>query len=127
MEATFLNHKDVPVTVWEMRVMFYKGGEEFVPEERPNLAYTGSRSRRGAFELMTLPPRIPAKRTIFVTLPLNMPDIMRTFEEADRIEFVAVIEGAGTISSRLDSWKTRPAQKERLLTRSRYYSPNVGE
>jgi hypothetical protein len=76
---------------------------------------------------MTLPPRIPAKRTIFVTPPLNMPDIMRTFEEADRIEFVAVIEGAGTISSRLDSWKTRPAQKERLLTRSRYYSPNVGE
>jgi hypothetical protein len=48
---------------------------------------------------MTLPPRIPAKRTIFVTPPLNMPDIMRTFEEADRIEFVAVIEGAGTTST----------------------------
>jgi hypothetical protein len=35
LEATFLNHKDVPVTVWEMRVMFYKGGRNSSPRNAP--------------------------------------------------------------------------------------------
>jgi hypothetical protein len=50
--ATFLNCKDVPVTVWDMQVVFYKGGQPLDEGERPHIAS----ARRMPLEPVNLPP-----------------------------------------------------------------------
>ena len=114
LQATFLNRKDVPVTIWGMRVDFYKGGKLLNDEERPNLEFAGSRGgRRPVFDLTTLHPRIPATLTVFVSPGHNEDRRQRAVEDADRIEFVAVIEGAKDKRKRLAPWDTLENQKER--------------
>jgi hypothetical protein len=114
LEATFLNYKDVPVTVWEMRVDFYKGGEPLNDEERPQVEFAGSRGgTRPRFELATLHPRIPVTRTVIVSPGHNETVRQRAVEEADRIEFVAVIEGAKVKRKRLAPWNELEDQEER--------------
>jgi hypothetical protein len=44
--VTFLNRKDVPVSVWDLRVVFYKGGQPLGTEERPSLQFSGEHGGR---------------------------------------------------------------------------------
>jgi hypothetical protein len=115
LEATFLNYKDVAVTVWEMRVDFYEGGKPLNDKERPEaVEFAGPRGgRRPSFELATLHPRTPVSRTVFVSPGRDEPRRQRAVEEADRIEFVTVIEGAKDIRTRLAPWDTLEPQKKR--------------
>jgi len=114
LQATFLNRKDVPVTVWDMRVELYKGGKPLDAQERPYLEFAGPRGgRRPSFELTTLHPRIPVSHTVIVSPGHNEYERQRAAEEADRIEFVAVIEGAKTISTRLAPWDELEPQTKR--------------
>jgi hypothetical protein len=41
-----LNRKDVPVSVWDLRVVFYKGGQPLGTEERPSLQFSGEHGGR---------------------------------------------------------------------------------
>jgi hypothetical protein len=96
--VTFLNRKDVPVSVWDLRVVFYKGGQPLGTEERPSLQFSGEHGGRGPFELVPLLPHIPVTRTVSVE-PFTNHEKLRPLQEADRIEFVAEIEGAKTVRS----------------------------
>jgi hypothetical protein len=44
LKATFSNRKDIPVTIWDMRVVFYKGDKPLDEGERPHLEFTGPRA-----------------------------------------------------------------------------------
>jgi hypothetical protein len=115
LEVTFLNRKDVPVTVWEMRVVFYRGNKPLDDEERPHVAFTRPSGGMGPgpFELVNLSPRIPVRRTVIVSPGHEEHRRQRAVEEADRIEFLAEIEGAKTISTRLAPWNTLTPQTKR--------------
>ena len=96
---------------------FYKGGKPLNDEERPNLEFAGSRGgRRPSFELTTLYPRIPATLTVMVSPGHNEDRRQRAVEEADRIEFVAVIEETKDIRTRLAPWDELEPHREALLT-----------
>jgi hypothetical protein len=116
LEVTFLNRKDVPVTVWDMQVTFYKGDMPLDEEERPQMNFAPERSAPARFERATLPPRIHVSRTVVVSPGHNEYRRQQAVEEADRIEFTAEIEGAGTISARLAPWDTLEDQEERVET-----------
>jgi hypothetical protein len=112
LEATFLNRKDVPVTVWEMRMVFYRRDKPLGEEERPHMEFV-VRDRRGPFELVNLPPRVPVTQSVCVLPGHNDFDRHRAVKEADRVEFVAVIEGAKTISTSLALWNDLTPQTKR--------------
>jgi hypothetical protein len=127
LELTFFNRKDVPVTVWEMRVEFYKGDKPLDEQERPHVEFVRPSGGRGPgpFELVSLPSYIPVSRKVIVSPGHNEPLRQRAVEEADRIEFVAVIEGAGTINTRLGSWDTLVPQKRRVNTPRTSIHPTI--
>jgi hypothetical protein len=120
LKATFLNRKDVPVTVWAMWVVFYKGGEPLDEEERPSMQFVDASAPggRSPMDLVNLPPRIPVMRTIFVAPGTTESGILRgvkseslrAVEEADRAEFVAIIEGAKDIRIQLAPWNDSTTQ-----------------
>jgi hypothetical protein len=105
LRVTFLNRKDVPVTVWDMRVVFYRGDKALNEKERPHTEFADAEVGRRSLDLVNLPPRIPVTRTITVTPGRDEPDKQQAVEEADRVEFVAIIEGTGDIRMKLASWK----------------------
>jgi hypothetical protein len=105
LKATFSNRKDIPVTIWDMRVVFYKGDRPLGEEERPHMEFTGASGGRMPFAPVNLPPRIPVTRTIFVAPPSNIPNSLRAVEEADRVEFEAIIDEASDIRMRLALWR----------------------
>jgi hypothetical protein len=105
LRATFSNRKDIPVTMWDMRVVFYKGDNPLDEEERPHMEFTGAGGGKKAFEPVNLPPRIPVTRTIFVTTGHNEPDRQRAVEEADRVQFEAIIDESRDITLRLALWR----------------------
>jgi len=114
LAVTFTNRKDVPVNVREMRVDFYKGGKPLDAQERPHLEFAGSRGgRQQMFERATLHPRMPESRTVIVSPGHDEAVRQRAVEEADRIEFVAVIEEAKDIRTRLDPWNELEPQTKR--------------
>jgi hypothetical protein len=94
LQVTFLNRKEMPVIVWEMRVEFYKGGEPLEEWARPSVQFvdvpTGQSSPQ---DPVNLPPYVPVTRTISVT-PVDTHQKLRALEEADRAEFVANLLGA---------------------------------
>jgi len=102
--ATFSNRKDIPVTIWDMRVVFYKGDKPLDEEERPHMEFTGASGARMPFSPVNLPPRVPVTRTIFVSPGHNESDRQRAVEEADRVEFEAIIDEARDITIRLALW-----------------------
>ena len=102
LKVTFLNRKDVPVTVWDMRVVFYKGGNALDEEERPHMEFVGP--GRTPLDLVNLPPRVPVTRTISVTPGHNETARQRAVEEADKVEFVAIMDGAKDIRRELAPW-----------------------
>ena len=115
LTVTFKNHKDVPVTVRSMEVVFYRQGEPLDAGERPHVQFiTRDGSGPGPFELVNLPPFEPVTRRVIVAPGHDEHRRQRAVEEADRVEFVAEIEGAKNISTGLDSWTTREPQKKRV-------------
>jgi len=95
-------------------VDFYKGGEPLNDEERPRVEFVGTSGNRAKkFELMNLPSHIPVTRTVILSPGHNEYRRQRAVEEADRIEFVAVIEGAKDIRTRLYPWNELKDQTER--------------
>jgi len=101
LKATFANRKDIPVTIWDMRVVFYKGDEPLDEGERPHTQFTGDGGGRRPFSPVNLPPRIPVSQTIFVFTGIDEADRQRAVEEADRVEFEALIDEARDITMRL--------------------------
>ena len=57
-----------------------------------------------AFGPVDLPPRAPVTQTIFVSPGHNESDRQRAVEEADRVEFEAIIDEARDITIRLALW-----------------------
>jgi hypothetical protein len=96
LKATFSNRKDIPVTIWDMRVVFYKGDRPLGEGERPHMQFAGDGGGRKPFSPVNLPPRIPVTRTIFIFPGHDEADRRRAVEEADRAEFEALIDEAGT-------------------------------
>ncbi len=105
--VTFLNRKDVPVTVWDMRVVFYKGADPLTEEERPHLEIANAEG--GPEDPVTLPPRVHVTRTLTLTVPLGSDEAVkqRAAEESDRIEFVAILDGASDIRRKLALWESQ--------------------
>ena len=110
-----MNRKDVPVTVWDMRVVFYKGDKLLDEAERPHIEFLDARATRGRspLDLVNLPPRIPVTRTISVAPGHNELDRQRAVEEADRVQFVAIIDGAKDIRMQLALWEDLTPQTKR--------------
>jgi len=113
LKATFANRKDIPVTIWDMRVVFYKGDEPLDEGERPHMQFMGDRDGRRPFSPVNLPPRIPVSQTIFVFTGIDEADRKRAVEEADRVEFEALIDEARDITMRLALWNELTPQTKR--------------
>jgi hypothetical protein len=113
LTVTFTNHKDVRVTVRSMAVVFYRQGEALGAGERPHVQFTrDGGGPRPSFELVSLPTLIPVTRTVIVSSGQHEHRRQKAVEEAARIEFVAVIEGAKDIRTRLAPWtELEPLEK----------------
>jgi hypothetical protein len=94
LDVRFLNEKDLPVVVWEMRMEFYKGEEPLEEWAYPTVLLvdevTGNRSRGGG--PVNLPPRVAVTRTI--SLVSGRTDKSQELGRTDRAVFVADISGA---------------------------------
>lgn len=66
LTVTFKNHKDVPVTVRSMKVVFYRGNKPLDEQERPHVQFTRNGGSPGPFELVSLPPYEPVTRRVIV-------------------------------------------------------------
>ena len=103
LRVTFLNRKELPVTVWDIRVEFYKGGrplEEWTEWARPRVLLVEESRDISELRAVILPPHIPVSLEIRVS-PLGAHDTdqeqaakLRVLEEAERAEFVANLIGA---------------------------------
>jgi hypothetical protein len=114
LEVTFRNGKDVPVTVWDMEVVFYKGEKHIDEDKRPvvDFADPASVPHGGRpLEPVNLPPHVPVTCTLRVVpvLPAIViaydPVKVQALKEADRVEFVAHMVGARDIVKRLAPWQ----------------------
>src|SRR5215211_3532875 len=94
LQVTFRNEKDLPVTVLEMGVVFYKGGKPIEEWARPDVKVFDERGETSPVSLVNLPSHIAVLRKISVTPERDNPFKRRVLEEADRAEFVAIIVGA---------------------------------
>jgi hypothetical protein len=98
LRVMFRNGKELPVTVWDMRVEFYKRGrplEEWAEWARPRVQLVEESGNISELRAVILPPHIPVSLEIRVT-PLGAHDTdqeqaakLRVLEEAERAEFVA--------------------------------------
>src|SRR5918997_4079464 len=91
LKVLFVNDKDLPVTVMDMQVVFYKDGKPLEEAERPDVKVVNEQGHRSEISLVSIPPHVPVTRTLFVA-----PDAahkQRALEEADRAEFVAIMLG----------------------------------
>jgi len=98
LRVMFRNGKELPVTVWDMRVEFYKAGrplEEWTEWTRPRVQLVEESHNISELRAVILPPHIPVSLEIRVT-PLGAHDTdqeqaakLRVLEEAERAEFVA--------------------------------------
>ncbi len=89
-----------------MRVVFYKGADPLTEEERPHLEVADAEG--GPEDPVALPPHVHVTRTVNV-YPRHNEDIrQRAVEEADRVEFVAIMDGAKDIREELALWGRLP-------------------
>jgi hypothetical protein len=99
LQVTFLNGKDLDVTVWDMRVEFSKGGQLLEEGERPHVKFIDEHNQWSQPGPVNLPSRKPVTRTLSVALgdvhsgsmTRPDPDKLRAVQGADRAEFVASI------------------------------------
>jgi hypothetical protein len=123
LKATFLNRKDVPVTIWDIQVVFYKDGQPLDEAQRPYIGLADS-PQKSPFDFVNLPPHIPTARTLSVDPQHSAADDrqqaianQRAVEEADRVEFVATIDAArGTLKGDLALWDDPTPSKVSLST-----------
>jgi hypothetical protein len=101
LRVTLWNGKELPVTVWDLHVEFYKGGELLEEGARPRVELVEESGNISELRQVILPPYIPVSLVIRVS-PLGAHDTdqeqaakLRALEEADRAEFVANIVGIG--------------------------------
>ena len=92
LRVTFLNRKDLPVTVWDMRVEFCKRGVPTPRGARPHVVSVDESGNTKAFDPVALPPHIPVPLGLSV-IP-DRTDKLRELEKADTAEFVATLVGA---------------------------------
>ena len=93
LQVTFSNRKEVPVTVSEMRVEFYKEGQSLPDWTRPRVEFVNDHDRKRPLGPVNLPPLLHERWTISVTPGRD--DIVRELQKADRAVFVANINGVG--------------------------------
>ena len=80
------------MTIWDIRVVFYRGDEPLNEAERPHMQFTSAGGGRTSFSPLNRPPRVPVSSTIFVTTGYNEANRQRAVEEAERVLFEAIIE-----------------------------------
>ena len=103
LEVMFLNQKDVPVTVLDMRVEFYKGGQPLEEWAHTRLEFIGAGSRREPVGPVNLTPHVAVP--LVISIAPGRDDKIRALEEMDRAEFVAVMIGARDIRQELpEAW-----------------------
>jgi hypothetical protein len=91
LRVAFLNHKDVPVAVWDMRVEFYREGEPLAEWARPKV-HIDEGGKLTPVGPVNLAPHIPVPLTLRVVPGRD--DISRELGKMDRAEFVATLVGA---------------------------------
>jgi hypothetical protein len=98
IEVTLLNRKELPVTVTDMRVVFYKGAKPLHPtiQHLPEGGGQGSK----VLELVNIPAYTGVTRSMNL-LP-GGEEKRRELEEADRAVLVAKIVGARDITEPLE-------------------------
>jgi len=111
LTVTFKNHKDVPVTVRSMKAVFYRGNKLLDEQEHPHVQFTRNGGRPGPFQLVSLPPFEPVTLRVTVYPGNDEPTRQRAVEEADRVEFVAEIEGYKTKRTGLALWNDETPPK----------------
>jgi hypothetical protein len=120
LRVTFRNRKELPVTVWDMRVEFYKGErplEEWAEWARPRMHLVDESGNRSEFRHKILPPHIPVSLEIRVS-PLGARDTdqeqtakLREMAEADKAVFVASLSDARDERKKLkEPWLVREAE-----------------
>jgi hypothetical protein len=113
LQVTFLNGKDLDVTVWDMRVEFSREGQLLDEKDRPYIYFVDERDQFSPLAPVDLPSGKTVERTISVTLGAvhsgsaskPEPDKLQAVQEADRVEFVASMVGARDIRRDLTAWQ----------------------
>jgi hypothetical protein len=93
LQVEFKNGKDVPITVSELRVEFYKGGQPLEDGARPGLEFVGDQDRRSPLGPVSIPPHGHEPRTMSVNPGRD--DIVEELQKADRAVFVAHFDSVG--------------------------------
>jgi len=107
LQVTFLNQKDLTVTVWDMQLAFYKGSEPIEAWAHPHLEFVDDHAQRKPLGRVDLPPRVSVPLAIHATLGRD--DKRYAMEGVDRAEFVASIVGAKDIRRALPGpWHQPP-------------------
>jgi hypothetical protein len=107
LEVLFLNGKDLPVTVLDMKVRFYKEGKPLEKEEQAiSVKFLNAHNLRSDLSPLTLPPHVHVRRTLVVA-PIS-PAAQWALDESDRAEFVAVLVGYADITRELAPWRQLP-------------------
>jgi hypothetical protein len=113
LKVTFLNRKELSVTVWDMRVEFSREGQLLDEKDRPYMYFVEERDQFSPLAPVDLPSGKTVERTISVTLGAvhsgsaskPEPDKLQAVQEADRVEFVASMVGARDIRRDLTAWQ----------------------
>jgi hypothetical protein len=126
LELTFLNRKDVPVTVWTMQVVFYKDDKPLNEGEHPHASFINEQDQTWPVGPVNLPSHVPVTRKLVVELGTPTPgrrlmsspdpDKLRAVQEADRVEFVARMVGARDISKNLTRWQDTKKCRETVTS-----------
>jgi hypothetical protein len=97
LQVTFLNGKELPVVVREMRVEFYKGGKPVPEWARPHLEFVDETSVQPRRPLgpVNLPSREAVPLTISVSAGGDRDDAWKELAKVDRAVFTAKLVGAG--------------------------------
>lgn len=106
LQVTLLNRKELPVTVTDMRVVFYKENKPLEDWTRPNISFVDGSVQGSPVDLVNIPAYTGVTRTM--SLIPGRDDKLRELENADRAEFVAVIVGAKDITVELEKTWTEP-------------------
>jgi len=102
LKVWFLNQKELPVTVRDMRVVYYKGAQPLKEEEHPHVQFVNENGEWRSLSSVHLPSREPVEQIISVTLGAvlsgspSSPDPVkkRAVKEANEAVFEAKILGA---------------------------------
>ena len=98
-----MNRKELlvtAVTVWDVRVEFYKQDAPLAEWARPTTQLVGERGEISPMDPMALPPHIPVRLTLSIRPERD--DIRQEMANVDRAEFVEPLIGASDQRRDLD-------------------------